>query len=75
MSSPATETYAARAASHPNLTAQRLLETIARKQSNLAVSVDVTKSEDLLSIIDTVGPFVCLIKAIDFLADSTFSIL
>jgi orotidine-5'-phosphate decarboxylase len=35
-----------------------------RKKTNLAVSVDVTKTEDFLAIIDVVGPYVCLIKAI-----------
>ncbi|KAH7929416.1 Orotidine 5'-phosphate decarboxylase [Leucogyrophana mollusca] len=41
-----------------------------RKQTNLSVSVDVTKAKDFLAIIDTVGPFVCLIKThIDIIED------
>lgn len=56
-------TYAQRALRHKNPAAKLLLETIQRKKSNLAVSVDVTKSEDFLAIIDAVGPLVCLIKA------------
>ena len=56
-------TYAQRADHHTNPAAKSLLQTMERKQSNLAVSVDVTKSQDFLSIIDAVGPFVCLVKA------------
>lgn len=41
-----------------------------RKKSNLAVSVDVTKSKDFLAIVDAVGPFVCLIKThVDIIED------
>jgi len=55
-------TYSQRAARHKNPAAKLLLETIERKTSNLAVSVDVTKTDDFLAIIDAVGPLVCLIK-------------
>jgi len=55
--------YADRAKIHKNPAAKLLLETIEKKQSNLCVSVDVTSSEDFLSIIDVVGPYVSLIKA------------
>jgi len=57
-----TLTYSQRAARHKNPAAKLLLETIERKRSNLAVSVDVTKSDDFLAIIDAVGPLVCLVK-------------
>ena len=56
-------TYAQRAAKQKNPAARQLLEAVERKQSNLCVSVDVTKSVEFLSIIDVVGPYVCLIKA------------
>ena len=56
------QTYAERAAKHPNPAAKALLETIERKRTNLCVSVDVTKSSDFLKVIDTVGPYVCLVK-------------
>jgi orotidine-5'-phosphate decarboxylase len=56
-------TYGQRALIHQNPAAKLLLHIMERKNSNLAVSVDVTKSKDFLTIIDTVGPFVCLIKA------------
>ncbi len=56
------QTYAQRAAKHPNPAAKALLETIERKRTNLSVSVDVTKQEDFFTIIDIVGPYVCLVK-------------
>jgi orotidine-5'-phosphate decarboxylase len=63
-SSPHLQTYNQRALRHKNPAAKLLLETIDRKKSNLAVSVDVASAKDFLAIIDAVGPFVCLIKAI-----------
>ncbi|KAJ3909869.1 orotidine-5'-monophosphate decarboxylase [Lentinula edodes] len=57
------QTYGQRIQNHTNPAAKLLLETMERKKSNLAVSVDVTKSKDFLAIIDAVGPFVCLVKA------------
>ena len=64
MSSPdfVRQTYAQRAGNFSNAAAKQLLETMERKQSNLCVSVDVTKSSDFISVIDTVGPHVALIK-------------
>ncbi|KAJ6598941.1 orotidine monophosphate decarboxylase [Mycena vulgaris] len=76
MSSPHLQTYAQRALRHTNPAAKLLLETIERKKSNLAVSVDVASSKDFLSIIDVVGPFVCLIKThIDIIEDFTPSLI
>jgi orotidine-5'-phosphate decarboxylase len=57
------KTYGQRAARHSNPAAKLLLQTIERKKSNLAVSVDLTKSSDFLKVIDAVGRHVCLIKA------------
>lgn len=64
MSSPnfAQQTYAQRTGNFSNAAAKQLLETIERKRSNLCVSVDVTKSQDFISVIDTVGPYIALIK-------------
>ncbi|KAJ7590998.1 Orotidine 5'-phosphate decarboxylase domain-containing protein [Mycena floridula] len=72
--------YAERALLHDNPAAKQLLETIERKKSNLAVSVDVTESKEFLAIIELVGPFVCLIKAtllthIDILQDFDSSLI
>nr|GAT59955.1 predicted protein [Mycena chlorophos] len=67
-----TKSYVERAKAHKNSAARLLLETIARKESNLAVSVDVASSVDFLAIVDVVGPFVCLVKThIDILEDFT----
>ena len=56
------QTYAQRTGNFSNVAAKQLLETMERKKSNLCVSVDVTKSSDFISVIDTVGPYVALIK-------------
>jgi len=69
-------TYADRTKNHTNPAAKQLLEIVERKQSNLCVSVDVTSSKDFLSIIDTVGPYVSLIKThIDIIEDFEFSLI
>ena len=57
------KSYGERAKNATNPTAKLLFQTMERKKSNLAVSVDVTSSSDLLAIIEAVGPYVCLIKA------------
>lgn len=63
-------TYEERAANHANATAKALLETVARKQTNLCVSVDVTRKADLLAVVEGVAPYVCLIKThIDIVED------
>jgi len=54
--------YTDRLANFTNSTARLLLQTIERKKSNLAVSVDVTSSAEFLNIIDCVGPYVCVVK-------------
>ncbi|KAM6495795.1 Orotidine 5'-phosphate decarboxylase / HUMPS family domain containing protein [Amanita muscaria] len=70
------KSYAERALLHSNPAAKQLLETIERKKSNLAVSVDLTKSADFLNIIDIVGPYICLIKThIDILQDFDQSVI
>ncbi|MCO5568883.1 hypothetical protein L7F22_022585 [Adiantum nelumboides] len=49
-----------------NAAARNILETMERKQSNLCVSVDVTKKKDLLDIVDAVGEAVIMVKKHDF---------
>jgi len=71
MASPQKLPYGKRAIKQKNPAAKLLLETMERKKSNLAVSVDVTRSRDFLAIVDVVGPFVCLIKAITFSSESS----
>lgn len=62
MSSAVRSTYASRAANFENEAARALLETMERKQTNLCVSVDVTKKADLLAVVRAVASFVCLVK-------------
>ncbi|KZT12521.1 Orotidine 5'-phosphate decarboxylase [Laetiporus sulphureus 93-53] len=70
------QTYAQRARRQSNPAAKALLETIERKKSNLCVSVDVTKRADFLTIIDIVGPYVCLVKThIDIIEDFDSSLI
>lgn len=54
--------YGERSSKFTNPTAKLILDTMERKKTNLGVSVDVTKTLDLLAIIDVVSPYVCLIK-------------
>ncbi|CAO1620646.1 unnamed protein product [Parajaminaea phylloscopi] len=69
-SSYASKRYAERVSGFSNPAARALLETMERKKSNLAVSVDVTKKEDLLRVVETVGPDVCMVKThIDIVED------
>lgn len=42
--------------------ASKLLRTMEEKRSNLCVSADVTSSEELLRLADSLGPSVCLLK-------------
>jgi len=55
-------TYASRATAHPIPVAKQLLECMDRKQTNLCVSVDVTKKADLLRIANASGPYICCVK-------------
>lgn len=57
------QTYEQRASKFTNPAAKALLETIVRKQSNLCVSVDVSKTADFLAVVDVCGPYVSLVKA------------
>ena len=58
------KTYGERAKLHSNPAAKLLLETMERKKTNLCVSVDTVKSTDFLAIVDAIGPYTCLVKAI-----------
>ncbi|GAA5855679.1 hypothetical protein JCM9279_003301 [Rhodotorula babjevae] len=63
-------TYGSRAAAHPIPVAQQLLACCERKQTNLCVSVDVTKKAALLRIADAAGPYICCVKThIDIVED------
>lgn len=62
--------YEARRAAHRSSVAQKLLDTIVAKQSNLCASADVRTTAELLSLLDQVGPYICLAKThIDIIDD------
>lgn len=58
----------ANSAKHPLL--KKLWQIMADKQTNLAVSADVTNKADLLKLADAVGPHICVLKThIDIVED------
>lgn len=64
--------YKERAKFCKNKLAQSLLELIDTKKTNLALSADVTNSVELLKLVETCGPEICLLKThIDIINDFT----
>ncbi|KAF7666031.1 hypothetical protein LDENG_00122840 [Lucifuga dentata] len=63
--------YAARARlPNTHSLASKLLSIMEEKQSNLCLSADVTTSEELLQLADSIGPKICLLKThVDILKD------
>lgn len=59
-----------------NKIAQRLLDVIAGKKSRLCVSADLTKSQEILDLVERVGEHVCLIKThIDIVEDFSWNFI
>lgn len=56
------KTYASRITLHTNPTARRILTIMDRKRTNLCVSVDVTRADEVLGIVKMVGASVCMVK-------------
>ncbi|OGT37921.1 MAG: orotidine 5'-phosphate decarboxylase [Gammaproteobacteria bacterium RIFCSPHIGHO2_12_FULL_37_14] len=64
--------YAERAQHCQNTVAKRLLTLMDEKQTNLALSADVTSADALLDFADTIGPEICILKThIDIIDDFT----
>lgn len=62
--------YGERAVHCVNPTAGKLLKLMGQKKTNLSLSCDVTKKQDLLSLADLIGPEICVLKThIDILED------
>ncbi len=65
--------YVLRAQRHPaprHAVAVRFFNTMARKESNLIVAADVDTTEALLTLADTLGPYMCALKMhLDLLTD------
>lgn len=62
--------YSERAQRIQNPLAKQLLQLMADKKTNLALSADVTRSEKLLQLVKEIGPEICILKThIDILED------
>ncbi|CAI5678500.1 unnamed protein product [Oreochromis niloticus] len=56
--------------------ASKLLKIMEEKQSNLCVSADVTNSEELLQLAESLGPKICMLKThVDVLEDYTLAFI
>ncbi|KAK6455745.1 orotidine-5'-phosphate decarboxylase [Scheffersomyces xylosifermentans] len=68
-----TQTYTKRAESHKSPVAQRLFRLMDEKKTNLCASVDVKTTAEFLTLIDRLGPYICLVKThIDIIDDFTY---
>lgn len=66
------QSYSERAAFCKAPVAKRLLQLLDNKQTNLALSADVTKANDLLRLADLLGSEICVLKThIDIIDDFT----
>lgn len=64
--------YGKRAELIENKVGKKLLELMERKKTNLAVAADVTTTEELINLADTVGPYICMLKThADIISDWT----
>lgn len=67
--------YAERSKHCLNPCAKKLFECMERKQSNLAISADVTRAKELISLAKTLAPHICVFKThIDIVEDFSFEI-
>ncbi|EMR09553.1 orotidine 5'-phosphate decarboxylase [Pneumocystis murina B123] len=69
-------TYKERSKLYSNKTAQRLLELMDRKQTNLSVAADFTKKQEVLDFADKTGPYICILKThVDIIEDFDISFI
>lgn len=62
--------YLEKAALCANPAAHQLLTLIAKKKTNLCVAADVASKQELLTLADQLGPYICLLKThIDIIQD------
>jgi len=62
--------YEARADYCANPTAKRLFNLMAKKESNLAISMDVTQKAEFLKLVEKIGTEICVLKThIDIIED------
>lgn len=62
--------YGSRAGLAKNEVAKSLFEIMEMKKTNLCLAVDLTKSEEILNMVEKVGPYICLLKThVDIVED------
>lgn len=65
-----TMTFAERAKVAECEVSRALLKIIDLKKTNLCLAADLSKSEDILNVIESVGPYICLLKThVDIIED------
>nr|O93864.1 RecName: Full=Orotidine 5'-phosphate decarboxylase; AltName: Full=OMP decarboxylase; Short=OMPDCase; Short=OMPdecase; AltName: Full=Uridine 5'-monophosphate synthase; Short=UMP synthase [Pachysolen tannophilus]AAD02431.1 OMP decarboxylase [Pachysolen tannophilus] len=65
--------YGERAKVHASPVARRLFELMEKKQSNLCASIDVSSTDELLKLVEKLGPVICLVKThIDTIDDFSY---
>ncbi|KIX01311.1 orotidine 5'-phosphate decarboxylase [Rhinocladiella mackenziei CBS 650.93] len=70
MASKSSLSYAQRGAAHPNPLVKQLFAVAERKKTNVVLSADLTTTEELLAIADSLGPYIAVLKThIDILSD------
>ncbi|KAK5641421.1 hypothetical protein RI129_009968 [Pyrocoelia pectoralis] len=68
--------YEERIAYAKNNRAQELFKIMSEKRTNLCVAADVTKSDELISLANQTGPYICLFKThIDILEDFNIDVV
>ncbi|CAH00068.1 orotidine-5'-phosphate decarboxylase [Kluyveromyces lactis] len=68
-----TKSYTSRAETHASPVASKLLRLMDEKKTNLCASLDVRSTDELLKLVETLGPYICLLKThVDILDDFSY---